>query len=90
MKAATLVARVARRAGLYRYQAGAAIVGLALELRAGVAAMDRITIHGLGTFKAVRVSAREVPDFGHGRMRLIPSHFKISFTPSRSFRRAVT
>jgi nucleoid DNA-binding protein len=88
LKASALVVRLAAANDLPRYRAGFFLRSLVVELREELARGGGITIHGIGTFRVKRCSARMIDDF-RGRPCVTPGR-KMSFRPSKSLRRLLS
>lgn len=84
-----LVELMARRQGCSRREADAFLREFSALVAEVVSSGEPLSIAGLGTFKPVWVEARASVNVQTGEPYVIPGHYKLTFTPTKSVREAV-
>lgn len=84
-----LVELMARRQGCSKREADAFLREFSALVAEVVSSGEPLSIAGLGTFKPVWVEARASVNVQTGEPYVIPGHYKLSFTPTKSVREAV-
>lgn len=86
MKKAELIDAVASKCGVTKKDAEA-VLAAAFEEVANVAKKkDSVTIPGFGTFKGVKVAARECRNPATGKKIKVPAHTKMAFSMSKALK----
>lgn len=84
-----LVELMARRQGCSKREADAFLREFSALVAEVVSSGEPLSIAGLGTFKPVWVEARASVNVQTGEPYVIPGHYKLTFTPTKSVREAV-
>lgn len=85
----TLVEKIAETEGITKASAGRIVTLVAESIKESVAAGEKVTLTGFGTFETVERSARTGINPATGEKILIPASKAVKFKAGKAFKEAV-